>query len=74
MREKLTGAHGATKVMLTPQAKRMLTLDVTNCPHCGSHHASLDAVYADKVLAVRCPALGGKPLFIRLTITPRLKR
>jgi transcription elongation factor Elf1 len=73
MRERLTGAFGATKVTITPQAKRALTFDVVNCPHCGVHHASLDAVERKNRIAVLCPALGGRPIFVRVTLTPSIK-
>lgn len=62
---KYTGAFGATVVEFTPAAKRRLEFDVTNCPHCGVHHASVDGeVRADGRVIVRCPALGGKPIEI----------
>lgn len=61
---KYTGAFGATEVGLTPDAKRSFTFDVKNCPHCGVHHASLDAEIRDDRIVVRCPALGGKPIEI----------
>jgi hypothetical protein len=58
---KYTGAFGATVVGLTPVARRRLEFDVKNCPHCGVHHASLDAEEAENGrLIVRCPATGGR--------------
>lgn len=58
-----TGAFGATEVAFTPALKRRLEFDVTNCPHCGVHHASLDGeVQPNGRVIVRCPALGGKPI------------
>lgn len=66
---KHTGAFGATEVALTPSAKRSLTFDVRNCPHCGAHHASLDGEVIDTGrIIVRCPALGGKPLVLILKL------
>lgn len=60
---KYTGAFGATIVAFTPSAKRQLEFDVTNCPHCGVHHVSLDGeVRENGRVWVRCPALGGKPI------------
>jgi hypothetical protein len=58
------GAFGMTEVALTPQAARALLFDVTNCPHCGRHHASMEAEVdrAQQRITVRCPALGGAPL------------
>jgi hypothetical protein len=62
---KYTGAFGATEVGLTPVAKRALEFDIKNCPHCGVHHASLNAeVTAPDRVTVRCPALGGAPIVI----------
>lgn len=62
---KYTGAFGATKAELTPSAKRALEFDVTNCPHCGVHHASLDAeIQENGRIIVRCPPTGGRPIEI----------
>jgi hypothetical protein len=61
---KYTGAYGATVVALTPVLRRQLEFDVTNCPHCGVHHASLDGelnTTTGRVL-IRCPATGGRPI------------
>jgi hypothetical protein len=60
---RYTGAFGATVVAFTPQAKRVLEFDITNCPHCGTHHASLDGVVQlnGRVL-LRCPRTGGRPM------------
>lgn len=60
---KYSGAFGKTEIGLTPNAERSLELDVRNCPHCGLHHASLDAeILENGRVLVRCPALGGAHL------------
>lgn len=59
-----TGAFGVTEVSLAPTARRAMLFDVTNCPHCGVHHASLDAEMTDDRIIVRCPATGGRPLVL----------
>jgi hypothetical protein len=75
---KYTGAFGVTEISLTPQSKRSLTFDVRNCPHCGVHHASLDAevsqvdpcgVMRSDQLIVRCPALGGAPIYLTTSLS-----
>ena len=83
MTTTLRGAFGATAVTLTPVARRTLTVDVVNCPHCGAHHASLDvegvgvggrpvvrlrSSHQQFTGIVRCPALGGRPLTIHLIL------
>jgi hypothetical protein len=59
---KHRGAFGATVVAFTPAVIRRLEFDVTNCPHCGVHHASLDGEVRGDRVTVRCSALGGKPI------------
>ena len=57
---KYSGAFGKTEIGLSPAATRAIEVDVRNCPHCGLHHASLDAEALDNGrLVARCPALGG---------------
>jgi transcription elongation factor Elf1 len=58
------GAFGATQITLTPQSARALLFDITNCPHCGTHHASVSAEVdrEQQRIVVRCPSLGGAPL------------
>lgn len=66
---RMTGAFGATEISLTPQAKRSLTFDVRNCPHCGVHHASLEAeVIPTGRIVLRCPSLGGAPLVMTVKL------
>ncbi len=58
---KYTGAFGVTEIGLSPAAVRSLEFDVRNCPHCGVHHASLDAeILANGRAIVWCPALGAR--------------
>ena len=61
---KERGAFGVTEIVITPQAARELLFDIKNCPHCGRHHASVNAeVDREKQrVVVRCPSLGGAPL------------
>lgn len=55
-----TGAFGVTEVSLTPNARRIITFDMKNCPHCGNHHASMDVeIETNDRAIIRCPALGG---------------
>jgi hypothetical protein len=54
---RATGAFGATEVSLAPPARRGLLFDVKNCPHCGTHHASLDADVEGDRITIRCPVL-----------------
>ena len=62
---KITGAFGATEIGLTPEAKRSLTFDVRNCPHCGGHHASVDSeLVPPNKIVLRCPSTGGRPLVL----------
>ena len=63
-RTKESGAHGMTEIVLTPQSARGLLFDITNCPHCGRHHASVEAEVdrASQRIIVRCSSLGGAPL------------
>lgn len=58
------GAFGETEIALTPQSARGLLFDITNCPHCGSHHASVEAEVdrTKQLIIVRCPSAGGAPL------------
>jgi len=65
---KERGAFGATEISFTPQTRRGLCFDVRNCPHCGVHHASLDAEVTEDRVTLRCPALGGAPLTLTIKL------
>lgn len=54
---RMTGAFGHTEVVLTPQAARVLTFDVKNCPHCGVHHASVECKVDGERISMVCPTL-----------------
>jgi ribosomal protein L37AE/L43A len=61
---KYTGAFGATEVVLTPETRRTLEVDVKNCPHCGNHHVNARVRIEGDRFAVRCAATGGRPIEI----------
>lgn len=54
---QLRGAFGASEVRLTPQSARRLDFDITNCPHCGGHHASVAAKIVEDRVTLECPSL-----------------
>lgn len=73
--DPLRGASGKTEIQFTPQVRRALLVDITNCPHCGNGHASAPVEEAgafETSPKVGCPSTGGRPIYLDFTVRPFL--
>lgn len=78
----LRGTYGRTEILFTPVTRRSLHMDMRNCPHCGSHHASMDVqheqtsyVGKEPEMYVTCPSLHRRIYFsIILDLTLAVKK
>lgn len=71
--DPLRGATGKTEIQFTPQMRRALSVDITNCPHCGNGHAS-ENVYSEVGSTwTICRATGGRRIYLEMTVRPFLR-
>ena len=64
------GATGRTRIGFDPQTRRVITLDITNCPYCGRGHASMEVLEIDDcTIVVGCPSQGGAQITVDYKFT-----